>query len=215
MLYENEFKLLCHFSKSNDKVIKKHLTKTIFSAKGHLDLQYKNSRSTSKIRTTKNSFDNTQDFSDLPLIQTRTKEVFAAIRNLDDDLLTGQISTDQTGRFPILSNKGSQYIMVMYAYDPNATLVAPMKNKSTTEIIAAFTILHDRLCHAGIKPLYQKLDNEAPATFKKCIQNAGIDYQLVSPHIHRRNSAERAIRTFKNHFIAGLSSTDPNFPIQA
>ena len=39
------------------------------------------------------------------------------------------------------------------------------------------------------------------------------DYQLVPPGIHRRNSAERAIRTWKNHFIAGLPSVDPNFPL--
>ena len=99
------------------------------------------------------------------MIQTRTNEDFAAIRNLDDDLPTGQISTDQTGRFPILSNRGNQYIMIIYAYDPNDILVEPMKNKYTTEIIAKFTILHDRLCRAGIKQLYQKLDNEAPAAF--------------------------------------------------
>ena len=35
----------------------------------------------------------------------------------------------------------------------------------------------------------------------------------VPPHIHRCNSAEHVIQTFKNHFIAGLSSTDPNFPL--
>ena len=40
-----------------------------------------------------------------------------------------------------------------------------------------------------------------------------VSYQMVPPGIHRRNAAERAIRTFKNHFIAGLSSTDSNFPI--
>jgi hypothetical protein len=33
------------------------------------------------------------------------------------------------------------------------------------------------------------------------------------PHDHRVNAAERAIRTWKNHFIAGISSTDPRFPI--
>ena len=41
----------------------------------------------------------------------------------------------------------------------------------------------------------------------------GIDYQLVPPNLHRRNAAEQAIRTFKNHFIAGLCSTDKDFPI--
>jgi hypothetical protein len=33
------------------------------------------------------------------------------------------------------------------------------------------------------------------------------------PHWHRRNAAERAIRNFKEHFVAGLSSIDPTFPL--
>jgi len=41
----------------------------------------------------------------------------------------------------------------------------------------------------------------------------GIDFQLVPAGQHRRNAAERAIRTFKNHFIAGLCSIDKNFPL--
>jgi hypothetical protein len=43
--------------------------------------------------------------------------------------------------------------------------------------------------------------------------NNDIAYQLVPPHCHRRNAAERAIRTFKEHFVAGLSSVDPAFPL--
>jgi hypothetical protein len=35
----------------------------------------------------------------------------------------------------------------------------------------------------------------------------------VPPHCHRHNAAERAIRTFKEHFVAGLSSVDPAFPL--
>ena len=40
-----------------------------------------------------------------------------------------------------------------------------------------------------------------------------MEYQLVPPHIDQRNASERAIRTFKNHFIAGLARTDTNFPL--
>jgi hypothetical protein len=40
-----------------------------------------------------------------------------------------------------------------------------------------------------------------------------IDFQLSPPHIHRQKAAERAIHTFKDHFIAGLCSTDPDFPM--
>jgi hypothetical protein len=40
-----------------------------------------------------------------------------------------------------------------------------------------------------------------------------VTFQLVPPHVHRRNPAERAIGTFKDHFIAGLSTTDKRFPM--
>jgi len=40
-----------------------------------------------------------------------------------------------------------------------------------------------------------------------------IDFQLVPPHVHCCNAAEQAIRTFKNHFIAGLCSVDKDFPL--
>jgi hypothetical protein len=39
----------------------------------------------------------------------------------------------------------------------------------------------------------------------------GVDYQLVPANIHHRNAAERAIQTWKNHFITTLCSTDPEF----
>jgi hypothetical protein len=35
----------------------------------------------------------------------------------------------------------------------------------------------------------------------------------VLHHCHRRNAAERAIRTFKEHFVDGLSSVYPSFPM--
>ena len=39
-----------------------------------------------------------------------------------------------------------------------------------------------------------------------------MDYQLVPPDMHRRNAAERAIRTFKAHFLAILAGVDQDFP---
>eukprot|EP00957_Ditylum_brightwellii_P052213 3959243-Ditylum_brightwellii.AAC.1 len=39
-----------------------------------------------------------------------------------------------------------------------------------------------------------------------------LDVQLAPPHMHRRNAAKHAIQTFKDHFIAGLASTDLQFP---
>jgi hypothetical protein len=49
--------------------------------------------------------------------------------------------------------------------------------------------------------------------FEEFFTNNDVDYQLVPPHCHRRSSAERAIRTFKEHLVTGLSSVDPAFPL--
>jgi hypothetical protein len=38
-----------------------------------------------------------------------------------------------------------------------------------------------------------------------------ISNWFLPPPVHCRNAAERAICTFKNHFIVGLCSTNPNF----
>ena len=57
------------------------------------------------------------------------------------------------------------------------------------------------------------MDNEASAELKAACIKYNLDYQLVPPHIHRRNAAERAIQVFKNHLLAILATADPNFPI--
>jgi hypothetical protein len=59
------------------------------------------------------------------------------------------------------------------------------------------------------------MDNEASAALKRMlVEEYSMSYQLVPLHIHQRNAAERAIRTFKNHFVARLCSTHPDFLLQ-
>jgi hypothetical protein len=65
----------------------------------------------------------------------------------------------------------------------------------------------------GLKPKLMKLDNEALKLLKTYLHQHNITFQVVPPLSHRQNSAERAIISFKDHFIAGLCSTDKSFPI--
>ncbi len=59
----------------------------------------------------------------------------------------------------------------------------------------------------------QILDNKASAEYKKLItEKWDVTFQLVPPLMHRRNAAERAIRTFKAHFLAILAGVAPDFP---
>ena len=39
-----------------------------------------------------------------------------------------------------------------------------------------------------------------------------MKHQLVPPHDHRRNIAEKAIQVFKDYFVAVLCGADTNFP---
>eukprot|EP00804_Cyclotella_cryptica_P006226 CCRYP_020767-RA/>CCRYP_020767-RA protein AED:0.16 eAED:0.16 QI:0/0/0/1/1/1/2/0/846 len=64
----------------------------------------------------------------------------------------------------------------------------------------------------GIQPTRQVLDNEISAAYKLAITASGMTYQLVPPDDHRRNIAEKAIQTWKDHFIAVISGTDAKFP---
>ena len=45
------------------------------------------------------------------------------------------------------------------------------------------------------------------------MSSVNIAYELAPPYRHRRHYADRAIRTFKNHFIAVLCSTNKDFPL--
>ena len=57
------------------------------------------------------------------------------------------------------------------------------------------------------------LDNECSQDLRQAIRKKNMDFQLVPPHVHRRNAAERAIRTFKAHFLSTLATCDPEYPI--
>jgi hypothetical protein len=89
-----------------------------------------------------------------------------------------------------------------------------MKNRGDKDMVRAFDLLIQSLIIHGLKPHLQQLDNEASLALRNYLTKQGINYQLALPHIHRRNNAERAIQTFKNHFIASLCSVDPTFPLK-
>jgi hypothetical protein len=57
------------------------------------------------------------------------------------------------------------------------------------------------------------MDNEASSALKSYFTENDMTYQLVPPHCHSRNTSERTNRTFKEQFVAGLSSVDPYFPM--
>ena len=128
-------------------------------------------------------------------------------------MATRTVYNDLTGAYPHKSSRGNQYIFVLYDYDENAILTQPIKNRQAATIHNAWLSLHQVLQRSGNAPNLYIMDNEASRDMKDSMTKHKINFQLAPTHIHRRNTAELAIRTFKNHFVAGLSTTDPNFPV--
>jgi hypothetical protein len=126
---------------------------------------------------------------------------------------TGQIYTDPTGHFLVPSVSGNSYILVAYNYNSNFIHAEPMKNRTKEVILAAYQRVISLLKSRGLQLKLQKLGNQASQVLQQYMVEEHINFQLVPPGLHQRNAAERAIRTFKNHFIAGLCTTAADFPL--
>jgi hypothetical protein len=189
-----------------------HLPKSIDSAKGHLNQERKNLQSTRKsLPTEPNTTDEDADFfpsPDAPNIKT-----FECLAIIVPFVSKNTACHDLTGRFPHRSSRGNEHALVVCDYDSNSMLHCPLKTKTGAEIKRGWTTTHEKLASGGNQPKPHILDNEASADLKKALKKHGLEHQLVPPHLHRRNAAERAIQTWKNHFLAILATCDPEFPV--
>ena len=192
---------------------KKLINDILPTAKGHLDQERKNLRSTKtlteNVSTTKTELLE-EDFHPANIEKNKTYEYASSIVEFQAKTTT---YTDLTGRFPHVSSRGSEYIFVMYDYDSNAILAEPLKNRQAKTITDAWEKLHESLTKCGHKTKHFVLDNECSSDLKAALKKHNKTFELTPPNIHRRNAAERAIRTLKNHFLACLATCDPDFPV--
>jgi hypothetical protein len=187
-----------------EDAIHKHLKLTPATAMGHMNQRRQHIRSISKT-----------PIEDVPTTDTKLGTKLGTKTHLVYAILVdqGQIYTDLPGKFPVRSSKGNSYVIVCYIYDCNYVKVFPMKSRSASEWGKAYDQIHQELTAKGFKPKLQTLDNEASAALMNFFTANDVEYQLVSPHCRRHNAAERAIRKFKEHFVAGLASVHPTFTL--
>ena len=110
------------------------------------------------------------------------------------------------------SRAGNQYVMIAY-HSSNLRLAQSFATREDKRRIEAYNTVVARLKAADLDAGLQVLDNEASKDYKEAMINKWkVKYQLVPPDMHRRNAAERTIRTFKAHFISMLTRVDGYFP---
>ena len=176
------------------KAIRSHCPRPIPTSKGHLNQQrpyVKPDQRTKLALDTK------------PRIITSTWEC------------TRRIHTDGTGRFPIKSMSGNQYMMIFFEEDGNYIHVEATTDRTTGSTIQAYSNALALFSKRHGKQKIARLDNETSGKLEAYLSKEHqMELEFVPPGTHRALKAERAIETWKEHFISILAGTDPEFPMQ-
>ena len=103
--------------------------------------------------------------------------------------------------------------MIAYHCDANLIIAEPFSSGKDMHRLLAYNKIMQQLTDNKLSLNLQILDNEASAEYKQYIKkNWNSKYQLLPPPTHWSNAAERAIRTFKAHFLSILAGVAPYFP---
>ena len=181
---------------------KKILNTTKATEKGHIEQERRN------LQSTKNTTIQADYF---PPKEEKVKECIFKLIDMKE--LNDKSYMDLCGRFPYTSSRGAKYILVIYDQDSNLIEGVTLKSRNAKEITEKWEYLYNKITKNNITTKYWILDNEASKYLKDALSDNKQNYQLTPPHIHRINAAERAIRTYKNHLLAGLATCDDDFPI--
>ncbi len=135
---------------------------------------------------------------------------FAAFANRH----SGDVYNNLMGNFPFILFDGSMCFLVMYHYKANAILATPIAGLDDCIIFNTYKANFNKLAQKGFKPKLNVMDNQVTKHIKTFLMEEECKLQLVEPHNHRVNAAERAIQTFKDACILALATTDCDFPLQ-
>jgi hypothetical protein len=130
------------------------------------------------------------------------------------DKHTGTIYNDLTGTFPFMSLDGNVCFLVVYHYGSNAILALPISGFGDDVIFRAYKEIYEMIESKGFVIRFNVMDNQASKVIKKFLIPQQCELMLVEPNNHHVNAAERAIQTFKDHFVSALATTDSNVPLQ-
>jgi hypothetical protein len=115
-----------------------HISVFTESEMGHMDQQRQRVQSTQPTLTTMplqvpDIFDNPMEDVPQEPQNACTQFIFIAIYKINCNLFT-----NQTGRFPITSNRGHAYVVVFYIFNANTIQSIPIKNRSKVELFCAY-----------------------------------------------------------------------------
>ena len=124
---------------------------------------------------------------------------------------TGKLTADATGKLPVPSYMGHTAIWI--AYHPESGYIRAVAIKTKADISRLLEKVYQEQLNRGHRIDTVFIDNEVDNDARAFFAHVNVKVNQVAPYCHRANPAERAIGTFKDHFVAMLSGRDPTCPL--
>ena len=166
---------------------------------GNMDQQRQDTGSTNPIPIKP---DTMEEVPQLPN-NNSSHHVYMTINDLD-----GKLYSDQTGRFPITSNRGNFYVVILYAVDGN------YKSHYLSQVLKAYDDVYDFLQVQGYQPQLHKMENQTSKDVETFIVEQQAKVQYTPADIHRTNIDERCCHTWKKHLTAVRAGAPQSFCIE-
>jgi hypothetical protein len=211
------------------KMVYSNPPQSIATAKGHLDLHRKGFQSTkvttisakpstNPLSSQSNSIITPSLHPSFPKSPISLSDSSLPDPSPPDNLMYSRTCTlenalhaDAAGRFPHISSRGNQYILITVYHGYIHGEI--MTSRTSASYVTAYTSSVDFFRSKGHIVSHIKLDNEISGALQTYFGTSKLIVERVPPNNHRTNRAERAIRSFKNHFISILSGLHPSFPM--
>ena len=189
--------------------VRRNPPNSLATAYGHLHATRKGLNSTKKSHLTPKPTTISDDSCET-IEEQRERRVWWKV----DEIRTGRAHSDTAGALPIRGRKsGTLYQCIFYHEDSNLIHVETTKSRSGPDLLAALQRAVTFSSERGAAPVLIRMDNECAAVTKVWLKATTIELELTPVAHHRTNKAERAISTWKDHFIATLATTDPKSPL--
>ena len=136
----------------------------------------------------------------------RSHHVYMKITDLD-----GKLYSNQTGCFPITSNRGSCYVVILYSVDGNYIKAYPIKSRHFSQLLKVYDDVYAFFRVCRYIPQLHKMDNKTSKDVENFVAEQQAKVQCKPSDIHLTNINELCCCTRKNHFTTVRSVTPFSF----
>ena len=185
--------------------VRRHPPNAVATAYGHLHATRQGIKSTKKIPA---SIQPSESISDEPTSERLEQRIWCRVHDV-----RGRAHSDATGALPVRGRSGALYQVVFFHEDSNFIHVEVANSRKGPDLLAALQKAIKFFTARGVPPLIIRMDNECAKETKNWLASTPTQLELTPVSQHRTNKAERAIGTWKDHFIATLATVDPNCPL--